>query len=181
LKFAQTGLPGATVIEPERLSDERGFFARTWCAREFADHGLKRALVQCSISFNRRKGTLRGMHYQIPPHEEAKLVRCTLGAIYDVIVDLRTDSPTYLKHFAVELSQDNRKMLYVPEGCAHGFQTLADDTEVYYQMSEYYSPECSAGHRWNDPAFGIDWPLEVSVISDRDNRYPDFSPAPPSS
>lgn len=181
LKFANTGLPGAFVIEPEFLADERGFFARTWCAREFADHGLKHVFVQGNISFNRRTGTLRGLHYQTPPHEEAKLVRCTAGAICDVIVDLRPDSPAYLKNFAVELTQENHKMLYVPEGCAHGFQTLADGTEVLYHMSEFYSPECSAGHRWNDPAFGIDWPLEVSVISERDSSYASFSPAPQSS
>lgn len=177
VKFVNTGLPGAVVVEPELLADERGFFARTWCAREFADHGFKDVFVQCSISFNRRTGTLRGLHYQAPPHEEAKLVRCTMGAVYDVIVDLRPDSPTYLKHFAVELTQDNRRMLYVPDGCAHGFQTLTDGAEVFYQISEFYSPESSAGHRWNDPAFGIDWPLEVSVISERDNGYPDFLPA----
>jgi dTDP-4-dehydrorhamnose 3,5-epimerase len=163
------------VIEPECLTDERGFFARTGCAREFASHGLKNIFVQSSLSFNQQQGTLRGLHYQKPPHEEIKLVRCTMGAIYDVVVDLRQDSPTYLKHFAVELTQDNRQMLYVPEGCAHGFQTLADNTEVYYQMSEFYSPECSNGHRWNDPVFGIDWPLEVSVISERDGSYPDFT------
>jgi dTDP-4-dehydrorhamnose 3,5-epimerase len=165
------------VVEPECVTDERGFFARIWCAREFADVGLNDKLVQCSISFNQRKGTVRGLHYQTPPHEEAKLVRCTLGTIYDVVVDLRPDSPTYLKHFAIQLTQDNRKLLYVPEGCAHGFQTLADGTEVVYQMSEVYSPACSAGHRWDDPAFGIDWPLEVSVISERDRNYPRFSPA----
>src|SRR3972149_8591349 len=162
--FEETILKGAFLIKPERLEDERGFFARVWCRKEFDAHGLGTTLVQCNVSFNASKWTLRGLHYQTPPHEEAKLVRCTLGAIYDVIVDLRPDSPTYLKHFAVELTQDNRKMLYVPEGCAHGFQTLADGTEVLYQMSEFYSPECSTGHRWNDPAFGIDWPLEVSVI-----------------
>jgi dTDP-4-dehydrorhamnose 3,5-epimerase len=164
-------------MEPEILADERGFFARTLCARELADQGLKHVFVQCSISFNNRKGTLRGLHYQTPPHEEVKLVRCTMGAIYDVIVDLRPASPTYLKYFAVELSQDNRKMLYVPEGFAHGFQTLADRTEVFYQISEFYHPEHSAGHRWDDPAFGIDWPLEVSVISERDRRYASFVPA----
>jgi dTDP-4-dehydrorhamnose 3,5-epimerase len=176
VKFVPTALSGAVVVEPECLADERGFFARTWCAREFEAHGLKDVIAQCSISFNRRKGTLRGLHYQTPPREEAKLVRCTMGAIYDVVVDLRPSSPTYLKHAAIELTQDNRKMLYVPEGCAHGFQTLVDGTEVAYQMSEYYSPDCSTGHRWNDPAFGIDWPLAVSVISQRDSSYPDFSP-----
>jgi len=177
VKFIETSIPGAFIIEPDRLADERGFFARTWCAREFADHGLKNVLVQCSISFNKHRGTLRGLHYQTSPHEEAKLIRCTAGAIFDVIVDLRADSPAYLRHFAVELSQENRKMLYAPEGCAHGFQTLADETEVFYQISEYYFPECSTGHRWNDAAFGIIWPLAVSVISDRDNTYADFSPA----
>lgn len=178
MKFTETGLPGAVVVEPEFLADERGFFARTWCAREFAGRGLKHAFVQCSISFNRKKGTVRGLHYQRPPHKEAKLIRCTSGAIYDIVVDLRPDSPTYLQHFAVELSQENRKLLYVPEGCAHGFQTLVDGSEVLYQMSEYYSPECSAGHRWNDPAFGIDWPLEVSVISERDRSYANLAPIP---
>jgi dTDP-4-dehydrorhamnose 3,5-epimerase len=175
VKFVNTTIPGAVVIEPECRFDERGFFARTWCAREFAEHGLNSALAQCSISFNKTAGTLRGMHYQTPPHEEAKLVRCTMGAIYDVILDLRPASNTFLQHFAIELSQENRKALYVPEGCAHGFQTLADNTEVYYQMSEVFAPECSTGHRWNDVAFGIEWPLEVSVISDRDRCYPDFT------
>jgi dTDP-4-dehydrorhamnose 3,5-epimerase len=180
LKFTNTDVPGAAVVEPECRADERGYFARIWCAKEFADHGLRHEFVQSNISFNKRKGTLRGMHFQTPPHEEAKLVRCTAGAIYDVIIDLRPGSPAYLKHFAVELTQENRKMLYVPEGCAHGFQTLADGTEVHYQMSKLYYPECSAGHRWNDPAFGIDWPLAVSVISERDSSYADFLPAVPS-
>jgi dTDP-4-dehydrorhamnose 3,5-epimerase len=176
VKIVSTVIPGAVVIEPERLTDERGFFARTWCGHEFAEHGLKSSLAQCSISFNKRAGTLRGLHYQTPPHEEAKLVRCTMGAIYDVIVDLRPDSPAYLTHVAVELTQENRKALYVPEGCAHGFQTLADNTEVFYQISEYFSSEHSTGYRWNDPAFDIGWPLEVSVISERDGGYPDFVP-----
>jgi dTDP-4-dehydrorhamnose 3,5-epimerase len=177
VKFLETPLAGAVFIEPERLADERGFFARTWCARAFAEHGLKGELVQCSISFNQRKGTLRGMHYQKPPQEEAKLVRCTMGAIFDVIVDLRPESPTFLKHFAVELSQENRRMLYVPEGFAHGFQTLTDETEVFYQMTEVFAPEFATGYRWNDPAFGIEWPLAVSVISERDRNYRDFAPA----
>lgn len=177
MKFTDIGIAGAVVIEPERLADQRGFFARTWCEEEFAAHGLSNKLVQCSISFNRRRGTVRGMHYQTPPHAEAKLIRCTMGAIYDAIVDLRADSPSYLKSFGIELSQENRTMLYVPEGCAHGFQTLADDTEVFYQMSEVFVPGCSAGHRWNDAAFGIAWPLDVSVISERDRTYPDFRAA----
>ena len=158
MRFIETRLKGAFVIEPERLADERGFFARMWCQREFIAHGLNPDLVQCNISFNTNKGTLRGMHHQAAPHEEAKLVRCTMGAIYDVIIDLRPDSPTYKAWLAVELTAPNRKMLYVPEGFSHGFMTLADNTEVFYQMSEFYSPECASGIRWNDPQFGIVWP-----------------------
>jgi len=163
------------VIEVERLTDERGFFARAWCQREFAEHGLNPRLVQCNISYNPRRGTLRGMHYQAVPHSEAKLVRCTRGAIYDVIVDLRSDSPSYLRHFGVDLTAEGREMLYVPEGVAHGFLTLEDETEVFYQMSEFYAPEAARGVRWNDPAFGIRWPIEVAVISPRDAAYPDFA------
>lgn len=174
--FTETPIKGAYVIEPERQEDERGFFARTWCRRDFAAHGLNPALVQCNISFNRTKGTLRGMHYQVAPHAEAKLVRCTAGAIYDVIVDLRPQSATCTQWFGVELTADNRRMLYIPEGLAHGFLTLGDDTEVFYQMSEYYVAECARGVRWNDPAFGIRWPGEVRMISRRDQSYPDFRP-----
>lgn len=163
------------MIEVERLTDERGFFARAWCQREFAEHGLNPRLVQCNISYNPRRGTLRGMHYQAVPHSEAKLVRCTRGAIYDVIVDLRSDSPSYLRHFGVDLTAEGREMLYVPEGVAHGFLTLEDETEVFYQMSEFYAPEAARGVRWNDPAFGIRWPIEVAVISPRDAAYPDFA------
>ena len=172
--FTETLLKGAFVIEPERLEDERGFFARTWCQREFEAHSIDSKWVQCNISYNKRKGTLRGMHYQVAPYEEAKLIRCTLGATYDVIIDLRPDSPTFRQHIAELLTAQNRKMLYVPKGFAHGFLTLEDDTEVFYQMSEFYHAEYARGVRWNDPAFGIQWPAEVQIISDRDRNHPDF-------
>lgn len=172
--FEETILAGAYIVDVEPRYDNRGFFARTWCQREFEEHGLNPRLVQCSISFNVKKGTLRGMHYQEPPFEEAKLVRCTKGRICDVIVDLRPDSPTFREHVAVVLSAENGKMLYVPEKFAHGFITLEDNTEVFYQMSEFYSPERARGFRWNDPFFGIQLPLEVAVISERDRDYPDF-------
>jgi len=173
--FKETTLKGAFIIEPELLEDERGFFARSWCQKEFEAHELNPRLVQCNISFNTRKRTLRGMHFQIAPHEEAKLVRCTMGAIYDVIIDLRPDSPSFKKHLGVTLNPENRTMLYIPEGFAHGFLTLENDTEVFYQMSEFYAPDFARGVRWNDPAFGIQWPGEVKVISERDNTYPDFT------
>lgn len=172
--FKETQLKGAYIIEPERLEDERGFFARTWCQREFQEHGLNPRLMQCNISFNRKKGTFRGMHYQLAPNEEAKLVRCTKGLIYDVIVDLRPNSPTFKEDLAVVLSAENRMMLYIPEKFAHGFLTLEDDTEIFYQMSEFYVAESARGFRWDDPAFGIQLPFEVTVISDRDQHYPDF-------
>ncbi len=172
--FTETRLRGAFLIDLERHEDDRGFFARSWCGREFEDHGLNPRIAQCSVSFNVRKGTLRGMHYQVKPFEEAKLVRCTRGSLRDVIVDLRPDSPTRAKHWSVVLSADNGRMLYVPEGLAHGFITLEDATEVFYQISEFYSPESQRGFRWNDPAFGIDWPDEVRVISERDRTFPDF-------
>lgn len=174
MKFGEVGLAGVRVVEPERLADERGFFARTWCRREFEAAGLDPNLVQCSISYNRRRGTLRGMHYQVAPSAEAKLVRCTAGAVYDVALDLRRDSPTYKQWRGVELTADNRLALYIPAGLAHGFLTLRDDTEVLYQMSEFFAPEHARGVRWNDPAFGIQWPGEVTVISERDRSYPDF-------
>ena len=171
--FTETELKGAYIIEPERLEDERGFFARSFCQREFEAHGLNPRLVQCSISFNWRKGTIRGMHYQAAPCEEAKLVRCTMGAIYDVIIDLRPGSRTFTQWVAVELTAQNRTMLYVLEGLAHGFQTLEDDTEVFYQISEFYHPECTRGIRWDDPAFGIEWPLaENPILLDKDRGYP---------
>ena len=173
--FQPTGLTGAYVIAIERLSDERGFFARSFCAREFEDHGLNPSLAQCNISYNRHAGTLRGMHFQASPFEEAKLVRCTRGAIHDVIIDLRPDSPTFMRHVGVLLTPDERNMLYVPEGFAHGFLTLEEHTEVFYQMSEFYVPGAARGFRWDDPAFAIDWPAPVSVISARDAAYPDFA------
>jgi dTDP-4-dehydrorhamnose 3,5-epimerase len=174
MKFIETELKGAFIVEPERLPDERGFFARTWCKKEFEQHGLLPDLVQCNISFNRRKGTLRGMHHQVAPHEEAKLVRCTMGAIYDVIIDLRSNSPTFKAWKSVELTAENRKMLFIPQGFSNGFITLTDNTEIFYQMSEFYAPQCARGVRWNDPAFNIDWPAEVIVISEKDMQYPDF-------
>ena len=172
--FIETTLQGAFIIELDKLEDERGFFARTWCQREFAAHGLNPHLVQCNISFNRQRGTLRGMHYQAAPHEEAKLVRCTRGGIYDVIIDLRAQSPTFKHHIAVTLTAQNYRMLYVPEGYAHGFQTLEDNTEVVYQMSAFYAPDSARGVRWDDPAFGIQWPSAQRIISERDRTYPDF-------
>jgi len=175
MKFTPTRLPGAFVIDLEKIEDSRGFFARSWCKREFEAQGLNSQLVQCDISFSPKKGTLRGMHYQVKPFEETKLVRCTMGSIYDVIVDIRPDSSTFGQHFALILSSDNRRMLYVPEGFAHGFLTLSDNTEVFYQMSEFYSPDHARGFRWNDPAFAIEWPGEVLVLSDRDRDYPDFA------
>ena len=174
--FAPTPLAGAYLIEPEPVADERGFFARTWCRNEFADKGLNPNLVQCNISYNKARGTLRGMHYQKAPHAEAKLVRCTQGAVYDVIVDLRSGSNTFTQWFGVELTAANRKALYVPEGFAHGFISLKDDTEVLYQMSEFFHAECAAGVRWNDPVFKIAWPSTVRVMSERDQNYQDFKP-----
>jgi dTDP-4-dehydrorhamnose 3,5-epimerase len=176
MRFTETKVAGAFLIEPEPIADERGFFARTWCREEFADHGLSPELAQANISFNHRKGTLRGLHYQAPPHAEAKLVRVTRGAIWDLALDLRRDSPTYLVWFGAELSDANRAMLYVPEGCAHGFLTLTDDAEVAYQMSAPYAPEAARGVRFDDPAFGIEWPGEVVVVNERDRTYADFVP-----
>ena len=176
MRFIETHLPGAFIIEPERREDERGFFARVWCPREALAHGIQAQWVQCNISYNARRGTLRGMHYQAAPHAEAKLVRCTLGTIHDVIVDLRPDAPTYLQHVVVTLTAQNRRLVYIPEGLAHGFLTLEDNTEVFYQMAEFYAPGCARGIRWNDPAFGIQWPEEVRIISERDRNYPDFKP-----
>src|SRR5262249_11274155 len=156
--FTPTPLAGAFVIEPEPIPDARGLFARTWCQRELEAHGLDGNLAQCSTSFNKRKGTLRGMHYQAAPFAQTKIVRCTRASMYDVIVDLRPESPTFRRHFGATLTADNRKAMYIPKRFAHGFQTLDDDTEVLYQISEFYSPEHSRGVRWDDPAFGIAWP-----------------------
>jgi dTDP-4-dehydrorhamnose 3,5-epimerase len=172
--FRETKLPGAFVIDLQKHEDKRGFFARSWCRKEFEAHGLDPRTVQCNVSFNKVKGTLRGMHYQVAPYAEAKLVRCTRGAIYDVIIDLRRESATYKQHVSEVLSSNNYKALFVPEGFAHGFQTLEDNSEVFYQMSEFYSAEHQRGLRYNDPAFGINWPTDVMVISDRDRNYEDF-------
>ena len=169
-----TPIAGAYTIGIEPIADARGFFARTWCRREIEQLGLCADIAQCSISVNLRKGTLRGMHLQGPPHEETKIVRCVKGAIFDVVLDLRRDSPTFLRWHGVELSSANRIALYIPAGCAHGFQTLEDDCEVAYQISEFYHPECSRPVRWNDRAFGIEWPLPVTVMSAADQTYPDF-------
>lgn len=172
--FREHKLQGVFEVKIEPNHDERGFFARSWCQREFESRGLNPKLVQCNISFNKHKGTLRGMHYQAEPFGEAKLVRCTAGAIYDVVVDVRPQSPTFRKWSAVVLSSENRDMLYIPEGLAHGFLTMEDNTEIFYQMSEFYHPELSRGVRWDDPAFGIEWPERVNVVSERDRTYPDF-------
>jgi dTDP-4-dehydrorhamnose 3,5-epimerase len=174
LIFVATPLAGAYVVELERNLDERGFFARTWCRREFARHGLDVDIVQASISYNRRAGTLRGMHFAWPPSREGKLVRCERGAIFDAIIDLRPSSPTFARHFAQELNEDNRLALYIPPGFAHGFQTLADDTEVLYMMTDFYRPELAGGVRFDDPEFAIRWPRPVSVITERDRTYPAF-------
>lgn len=174
VKLAETELPGTFIIDIVRIEDERGFFARSFCADEFRDHGLENGIVQCSMSYNRQKGTLRGMHYQAAPHEEAKVVRCVRGAVFDVALDLRPSSAMYRRWMAVELSADNRRALYVPKGVAHGFQTLVDNTELYYEITERFAPEASRGVRWNDPAFGIEWPIGDPILSPRDAVYPDF-------
>ena len=175
MRFTGVGPMGAYVIEPEELADERGFFARVWCARELEEQGLETSLAQASIAYSSRKGTLRGMHYQIAPHQEVKIVRCTAGAIFDAIVDVRPDSPTYMHAAHVVLSAQNRKMLYVPEGFAHGYQTLEDHTEVFYQMSEFYTPGAEGGIRWDDPTLAIPWPdVEQRILSEKDRALPLF-------
>ena len=173
--FTETTLQGAHIVELKKLEDERGFFARGYCSKEFADHGLTPQVVQSNVSFNVKKATLRGMHYQAMPYGEAKLIRCTRGSIYDVIIDLRPQSKTFQQWIGIELTADNYRMLYVPEGCAHGFETLEDRTEVTYHVSEFYTPKAEHGIRYNDPVFKIRWPLEVQVISEKDNHWPDFS------
>ncbi len=174
--FAETKLGGAFLVDLERREDERGFFARTWCADEFADHGLVNEVVQANVSWNAQQGTLRGMHFQRPPHAETKLVRCTRGAIYDVIVDLRPDSETYKHWLGVELTDENRRALFVPERFAHGYQTLVPDSEVVYQVSAAYAPDAEGGVRWDDPAFGIEWPDPGNaLLSDKDRSWPDFT------
>jgi dTDP-4-dehydrorhamnose 3,5-epimerase len=174
MKFTETKLKGAFLVEIEKLTDDRGFFGRSWCRKEFDDHGLNSRLVQANVSFNRKKGTLRGMHYQIAPFQESKLIRCTRGAIFDVIIDLRLDSPTYKQWTGVELTADNYTMFFVPEDFAHGFQTLTDESEITYQVTQFYTPGSERGIRFDDRAFGIQWPLDVTVISDKDRTWPDF-------
>jgi dTDP-4-dehydrorhamnose 3,5-epimerase len=174
--FHPSRLSGVFEIHLEAKTDERGFFARSWCQREFEEHALNPRLVQCNVSFNARKGTLRGLHYQAAPNPEAKLVRCITGAIYDVVVDLRPESPTFKDWVGIELTSKDRNMVYVPEGCGHGFLTLEDEAEVHYQMSEFYRSELARGVRWDDPAFQIAWPIPVQVISERDRTYESFEP-----
>lgn len=176
MEFIETGLPGAWVIEIQKLQDERGFFARSFCQNEFRDHNLDAMIAQCNISQNESKGTLRGMHFQIPPSAEGKIVRCTRGALYDVMLDLRPESPSFLKWKGYELTAENHRMVYIPKGFAHGFITLAADTEVFYQMTEFYAPNTARGVRWDDPLFEISWPLAVGSISEKDHGYPDSKP-----
>lgn len=172
--FQSTKIPGVYVIEQERHEDHRGYFARTWCRQEFAAQGLETQFVQCSVSHNKRQGTLRGMHYQSEPHSERKLVQVTRGAIFDVIIDLRIDSPTHKAWFGLELNSENGTMLYIPDGCAHGFLTLSDCADVQYQISEFFRPKSASGVRWNDSAFSVDWPFDPAIIADRDNHYDDY-------
>lgn len=174
--FESGDLPGTMIVVPDRRADHRGFFARTWCAREFADAGLPSTLAQCSVSWNNRRHTLRGMHWEAAPQRESKLVRCTRGAIFDVVVDLRPESSSYLRHMTVQLDADSHRALFIPPGLAHGFLTLVDGSEVLYQMETFYAPEAERGARWDDPAFGIDWPARPALISERDQSFPDFDP-----
>jgi dTDP-4-dehydrorhamnose 3,5-epimerase len=173
--FTEVALPGVWMVTPELREDFRGFFARTWCEREARDAGLNERWVQSSLAYSKTRGTLRGLHFQRAPYEEVKLVRCTAGAIFIVVLDLRRESPTFKRHFAVELTAENRLQIYIPPRCAQGYQTLVDGVEVLYQMSEVYSPEHSEGVRWDDPAFGISWPATNPIMIDRDRRYPDFT------
>jgi dTDP-4-dehydrorhamnose 3,5-epimerase len=175
LIFEPSALAGVVIISPDRHSDQRGFFARTWCAREFAAAGLSSTVAQCSVSWNERRYTLRGMHWEASPQRESKLVRCTQGAIFDVVVDLRPDSPTYLEHVGVRLGADDHRALFISPGLAHGFLTLVDRTEVLYQMDSFYVPEAERGARWDDPAFNIAWPATPTVISERDLGFPDYA------
>jgi len=175
MKFKETSLDGAYVIEIDKLLDERGFFGRLWCEKEFKFHDLNTNIVQSNVSLSKKKGTLRGMHFQKSPYQETKLVRCTKGAVYDVIIDLRPNSPTYKKWFGVKLTENDHKMIYVPENFAHGFITLEDNSEVYYLVTQFYNKEAEAGLRWNDPTFNIKWPLEVKEISEKDNNHSDFN------
>ena len=175
IKFTETKLKGAFIIDPETFADERGFLARSFSAKEFESHGLNARMAECNISFSRNRYTIRGMHFQKPPFAQAKLVRCSKGAVYDVIIDLRPESPTFKQWIGEELTSENRRMLYVPEGFAHGFQTLVDDAEVFYQITNFYNPGSEGGVRWNDPAFGIEWRATDGItINERDRTYPDF-------
>ncbi len=175
MKINETSLKGVFLIDPDLMADERGFFARTYCSQKFAQYGLNPRLEQCNISYNHKKGTLRGMHFQTAPHAEAKLVRCIRGAIFDVVIDLRPDSLTFEQWIGVELSEKFPKMLYIPEGCAHGFQTLENNTEVFYQMSNFFVPDAARGVRWDDPNFNITWPSDERIISVKDQNYPLYS------
>jgi len=177
VEFNETPLAGAYVIELNKIGDERGFFARAFCEKEFGERGLATHFVQLNNSLAEKKGTLRGMHYQLAPYAETKVVRCVRGALLDVILDVRPDSPTFCQHFGVELTAENRRMLYVPKGFAHSFITLEDNTETFYFVDEFYAPDQERGVRWNDPKFGIEWPLEPTVISEKDQKHPDFDPA----
>jgi dTDP-4-dehydrorhamnose 3,5-epimerase len=172
--FRETKLRGCFIVEIEKVEDQRGFFARGWCKREFESHGLESRLVQANISLSKKKGTLRGLHYQVPTYEETKLIRCTRGSVYDVVVDLRPNSPTYMHWMAVELTAGNYRMFYVPRGFARGYQTLEDNTEIFYQVSEFYTPAAERGIRYDDPVFSISWPLRVEEISDKDKSWPDY-------
>lgn len=171
MKFTETKIPGVYIIDIEPATDERGFFARTFCEKELAAHGLCTRFVQNSISLNKKKGTLRGMHFQAEPYQEIKIVSCNKGAIFDVALDIRKDSPAFKCWTSCELTGDNHRMIYIPQGCAHGFQTLQDDCQVSYQISEFYRPECSRGIRWDDPAIGIKWPIKEKIISQKDLSY----------
>ncbi len=177
--FTETKLKGAYIIDVKRIEDDRGFFARTFCQREFNEHGLKTNIVQSNVSYNKRRATLRGLHIQLTPYEETKLVRCCRGSIYDVIVDLRKDSETCKQWIGAQLTSSNYKMLYIPAGFAHAFITLEDDTEVEYQVSEFYTPSAEKGFRWNDPSFNIIWPIEPQLISEKDQAHPFFKPELP--
>jgi dTDP-4-dehydrorhamnose 3,5-epimerase len=176
--FTETKLRGVHIIEPERRTDDRGFFARMWCRRELEEHGLNAGVSQINVGFTLLKGGLRGLHYQLPPRQEVKLVRCTMGALFDVALDLRPESPTYRQWVGLELTAQNRRMLYVPQGCAHGYQTLVDNTEMHYQTSEFYAPDLAGGVRYDDPAFEIQWPLPVTGVSVADRSWPDYQTSP---
>ncbi len=175
MKFTEAPIKGAYIIDVNRIGDDRGYFGRLWCQKEYEDMGLKANICQSNIGVSKKAGTLRGLHYQTPPHQEVKIVRCSRGAMFDVIVDLRPDSPTFKQWFGMELNEDNATMLYVPEGCATGYLTLVDNTEMYYHATEFYHPESATGVRYNDPAFGIEWPGEINVLSDNDINWPDFT------